>query len=376
MEHKIDVEKQIRERTAHLPLEYKTFLNYRIEGRDSSLEIDGIVLTPHAIYIIEIKNWSGNIEGNQDEWIVNGSPQRNPLITVQHKAKILKSMLVDYDQDFREFSVQFCLVFSPPYPNTDRLDSPLREFILKLDNLPDFIQNSGQLMHKGKEITKRHQTIFQHILFSEQKVSIPFTFSAPPLLYIDDFFNLIESQIKAIDFIYSILALASYSSASNLNKLCDIIEKNDGASNFQLQELNSFLENSQLESLRLQSVHYGSPVTFDLLGIGNILEITRQIIKDVSWRAKHEKDMAEREKRKKKLELEKEKIEIASQELALEKAKIEIILQEIELIKNLPLSKKQKKEFISALTPKLLLFTNSQTTLLLESELESPKNAV
>ena len=56
-------------------------------------EYDCLVVTPHAIYNIENKDWSGRIEGDDTMWYLNDSEQRNPHKTVGFKSRVLNSKL-------------------------------------------------------------------------------------------------------------------------------------------------------------------------------------------------------------------------------------------------------------------------------------------
>jgi serine/threonine protein kinase len=55
-----------------------------------SLEVDGVVIAPHAVYLIETKDWRGRIEGDDQEWLLDGTKEReNPNHSINNKAKRL-----------------------------------------------------------------------------------------------------------------------------------------------------------------------------------------------------------------------------------------------------------------------------------------------
>lgn len=56
-------------------------------------EYDCIVITPHAIYHIENKDWGGHLEGDDDVWFINGAERKNPHKSAALKSKILGSRL-------------------------------------------------------------------------------------------------------------------------------------------------------------------------------------------------------------------------------------------------------------------------------------------
>lgn len=56
-------------------------------------EYDCIVITPHAIYHIENKDWGGHLEGDDDVWFINGAERKNPHKSAALKSKILGAKL-------------------------------------------------------------------------------------------------------------------------------------------------------------------------------------------------------------------------------------------------------------------------------------------
>ena len=107
-----------------------------------------------------------------------------------------------------------------------------------------------------------------------------------------------------------------------------------------------------------------------MLGIGSALETLRETLIDVSWRGKHERELAKLERRNKqaeitsaRLEHEKAAGEIALQKTQIEKAKLEneklfldIAKQKLMLLQTtngLQLSDDDKETIIAVLLPKL-----------------------
>lgn len=212
--------------------------------------------------------------------------------------------------------------------------------------------------------------------FSSTKLEqVKLKITAPKHLTIDGFINLVVSQAKPIDFIYFLLYFVAYGSPAEVKALCEFINKSSNKDSLQRADFYKVLKPAKTENLLVISVHYGSPLTFDLLGIGSILEASKDLIKDVSWRASHEKKLAELERKNKRVEIEKAKVEITAQKLALEKAIAEIVLQKIEILErlnNLPLSDAEKKLIVSAMLPKLLTLIDKKPPLLLGSGTRTP----
>lgn len=76
---------------------YHLWTNALLVDGGRSYEIDAIVIGKHAIYLIELKAWSGEIRGDVQDWrISHGGRERqepNPLRLTELKAKVLKSRL-------------------------------------------------------------------------------------------------------------------------------------------------------------------------------------------------------------------------------------------------------------------------------------------
>lgn len=79
-------------------------------------EYDLIVVTPHAIFNIENKDWKGRIEGDDNYWYVNDRQKANPLKTGRIKTAILASKLKEEDRELGKAWVQNMVTLS--YPNS------------------------------------------------------------------------------------------------------------------------------------------------------------------------------------------------------------------------------------------------------------------
>jgi len=172
----------------------------------------------------------------------------------------------------------------------------------------------------------------------------------PDLLSVQLLFQKVEAVVKAIDFVYAVLVVL-YSHNDNLINEALSLMSVKADDNFMFNLLNKY----KLDALLVVSSSYGSPYSFDFLGLGKILEILREIIKDAAWRGKYEKRIAELEVQDKEVSLEKTKLENNQMQ-------IEIVnrqLDALEKINNLKLSQKQRQFVISAIMPKLLVIINS-----------------
>jgi hypothetical protein len=77
-----------------LPDSYVVFHNVEIgEPGRASAEYDVIVLGEHAVYVVEVKGYSGRVTGNKRDWFVNGHHRRSPLPLLFQKARVLSGQV-------------------------------------------------------------------------------------------------------------------------------------------------------------------------------------------------------------------------------------------------------------------------------------------
>jgi hypothetical protein len=147
----------------------------------------------------------------------------------------------------------------------------------------------------------------------------------------------------------------------NRNNIKDFISTLDTNGRNENDLVNLLFRKYKVKTFKIISMKYGSPVSFDLLGIARVVELLRDSIKDLVWRGKHERFLADNEKEQKKLETESKKIEIENQKQLLmktglenEKLVVEVAIQKIELItkaRDLNLSDSEENALIGLLSP-------------------------
>jgi serine/threonine protein kinase len=79
----------------HLPDDYFVFHNFELTtGRGLPYEYDIAVLSPHALYHVEVKGYHGEIRGNPVQWVFeNGGVFPSPIPLANKKTKILAGKL-------------------------------------------------------------------------------------------------------------------------------------------------------------------------------------------------------------------------------------------------------------------------------------------
>jgi len=129
--------------------------------QDGGGDIDHVVLAPSGVFVLETKNWSGNITCNGDDWQRAGQPgfKGSPSRQVKRNAAKIKR-IIDSSHAFRmlDVRVEGIVVFTNNRA-TLYLNNPA-VLILELPKLPNYIAahrsstslSSQQIEAMGKEI--------------------------------------------------------------------------------------------------------------------------------------------------------------------------------------------------------------------------------
>jgi serine/threonine protein kinase len=87
----------------HLPNSYKIFSNLEIKQGVEIFEIDLIIVAPHCVYVVDIKNWHGRIEIYDPNWYPeNYQPYPSPLKKLRKHAKVISSMICDTNRALQQ----------------------------------------------------------------------------------------------------------------------------------------------------------------------------------------------------------------------------------------------------------------------------------
>jgi hypothetical protein len=127
-------------------------------------DIDHVILSPGGVFVLETKNWSGNISCNGDEWqragkgVFKSSPSRQ----VKRNVATIRN-IIDSNPTLRRLGiwVQGIVVFTNNHANLHLSNSSV--LIVKLSQLPNQILTNGrserfsrnQLEEIAKEIIKQ-----------------------------------------------------------------------------------------------------------------------------------------------------------------------------------------------------------------------------
>jgi hypothetical protein len=76
-----------------LPESYVVYGNPWLVERSGALyEVDAVVVAPHAIYVVELKSYRGDISGNDNDWYIP-HPIRSPLKLNRRTAQVLAGLV-------------------------------------------------------------------------------------------------------------------------------------------------------------------------------------------------------------------------------------------------------------------------------------------
>ena len=97
-----------------LPDDYFVFHNFEVTtGRGLPYEYDIAVLTPHALYHVEVKGYHGVIRGNPQQWIFeNGGVYPSPIPLANKKTKILAGKLKQYSHRLNDVFVETLILLT------------------------------------------------------------------------------------------------------------------------------------------------------------------------------------------------------------------------------------------------------------------------
>src|SRR5207253_2779316 len=85
-------QKVVQHLLSALPAGYSLLPNFALRDQQGhAYEYDVVVFAPHALYVIEAKEWYGRLAGDDTEWLLNGKPRKCPLWLADQKGKVLKS---------------------------------------------------------------------------------------------------------------------------------------------------------------------------------------------------------------------------------------------------------------------------------------------
>ncbi|WP_281233649.1 methylation-associated defense system protein kinase MAD6 [Flavobacterium gelatinilyticum] len=141
-------------------------------NRTQYWEYDLVVVTPHAVFNIENKDWKGRIEGDDNYWYLNDRQMQNPLKTGRQKTAILASKLKEEDSNWGKAWIQNMVSLSYQNSYQPIISREAQKLTFELNNrLVEFITDpysSGQLKDNILSIQK---SIVDYLIGNQSKKS-------------------------------------------------------------------------------------------------------------------------------------------------------------------------------------------------------------
>lgn len=131
----LDVEQgAMRELERCLPKTWAAYAAFQLVARGSKLplDLDLLVLTSNRILVIELKNWAGDIEFANGQWIHKGTPKKSPVDINNNKVRVLKDFIRDKSPKLRVPFIESVVVLCHPQCRLVRFPDEQRRFVLTL----------------------------------------------------------------------------------------------------------------------------------------------------------------------------------------------------------------------------------------------------
>lgn len=111
---------------------YRAWSNFTFTTKNNrQYEVDLLVIGRGGIYLLELKHWSGRIDGDQQTWFHNRRPKDNPMRLANSKAQHFKQLLLDAGGRNLPFVHAGVVLHNP---DTEvRLDSRGRSGVYRID---------------------------------------------------------------------------------------------------------------------------------------------------------------------------------------------------------------------------------------------------
>lgn len=106
----------LRELEAKLPRDWGAYAAFRLVTRGSKqpLDIDLLLLTTNRILVVELKNWSGDIEYSAGQWFHRGDPMASPVDITDNKARVLRKFIQEKNASLKVPFVESLVVLCHP----------------------------------------------------------------------------------------------------------------------------------------------------------------------------------------------------------------------------------------------------------------------
>ncbi len=136
-----------------LPGTYTLIPNVEIIQRGyPTFEYDIIVVAPHAVYVVEVKQWRGGIRGDDHTWIVAERYHRpSPWLLTNTKARVVKSEILQRQPSCAPLWVEAVVAIADRQGKLD-LQGELSKRVFRYTDLPAFLSDASALGSNAKDL--------------------------------------------------------------------------------------------------------------------------------------------------------------------------------------------------------------------------------
>jgi len=144
----------------HLSEDYIVFHNLEtVSPAGFAYEIDLLVIAPHAIYVIEEKNYTGHIRGNVREWVMfNGAVFPSPIPAINRKTRIVATQLKKHDPALADVFCQGVVHLSSAKAKI-KIHDPQADRVTVADELITYLSDPKRLPQPSCRIAGRRDLI-------------------------------------------------------------------------------------------------------------------------------------------------------------------------------------------------------------------------
>jgi len=145
----------IRYLDEHLPGEYRIYHSLERHSAGQMYEWDVLVLAPHAVFSIEVKDWPGRIVGNDREWLLgNNAVRPNPVPLAAKKARILKTRLTERDPFLKAVWVEPVVVIADDRVQL-QLAGDCASYVVAMADLVNRLTEPSATASRGSDLRPR-----------------------------------------------------------------------------------------------------------------------------------------------------------------------------------------------------------------------------
>lgn len=158
----------------HLPDDYYVVHNFEVEQYDQPFEVDICLITPHALYIIDVKGVHGRVDVNGNNWHPeNRAPYKSPLPKLRGNAKALSGEISrrnPRNNDLRKIYTDAVVILSVDDCEFNDPENRERGQVIYLKNSTRFFTDASRISdHYTKNVLRYYNIISEALGESVKK---------------------------------------------------------------------------------------------------------------------------------------------------------------------------------------------------------------